>query len=130
MVSTLEAGPERGGEGEILGRLLGLYAEERRIYDEVLVLSRRQAELIGRGAALADLQRVLRRKRDCLDGIARLERAEGEARRAWEEGRHRWGGEARARLHGALQEIGGLIEEILECEERSDRLLLARAGSL
>jgi hypothetical protein len=108
--------------------LLGLYADERRLYGEILVLSRRQGDLLRTGAALPELRALLAAKRDRLDAIARLERAQAPARARWETERATGRGVASARLHAALREVATLIEEILVLEEHNDRLLLAESG--
>ncbi len=115
-------------ERELLGALLDLYAAESRLYQEILALSRRQSEMIRAGRALPEVRALLAAKRDRLDEVARLEEERAGARAMWVAGRDRWSGEAAARLHAALREVGGLIEEILTLEETNDRLLLEAAG--
>lgn len=111
--------------------LLKLYARERELYVEVLQLSREQAAMIRRGESLAAVRRILAAKRDRLDEVARLERLLAAPRRSWQ-GRRR--GErlpAAADLQQVLQDLGGLIEEILMAEAENDRLFLEMArGSL
>ncbi|MBK6898129.1 MAG: hypothetical protein IPH09_02260 [bacterium] len=107
--------------------LLKLYARERELYVEVLQLSREQAAMIRRGESLAAVRRILAAKRDRLDEVARLERLLAAPRRSWQ-GRHR--GErlpAAADLQQVLQDLGGLIEEILMAEAENDRLFLEMA---
>lgn len=106
--------------------LLHLYAGQRRLYGEILALSRRQGELLRGGARLGELRALLTAKRDRLDAIAGLEREHAAARATWE--RERAGNGGAARLHSALREVAVLIEEILETEELNDRLLLAETG--
>jgi len=115
-------------ETQLLERLLRLYAEERRIYSEVLSLSRRQGELVRHGEGIHKMHRILVAKQKHLDDIAHLEEADRTAREAWREHRERWSGTASARLHAAIQEVGSLIEEILLSEEENDRLLLEMTG--
>jgi len=107
--------------------LLKLYARERELYVEVLQLSREQAAMIRRGESLAAVRRILAAKRDRLDEVARLERLLAAPRRSWQ-GRRR--GErlpAAADLQQVLQDLGGLIEEILMAEAENDRLFLEMA---
>ncbi|MHB8079057.1 MAG: flagellar export chaperone FlgN [Candidatus Krumholzibacteriia bacterium] len=109
-----------------LEELLQLYAGERRLYGEILTLSRRQGELLRGGARIGELRALLTAKRDRLDAIAGLEREHAPARAGW--ARQRAGNAGAARLHAALREVAALIEEILEIEESNDRLLLAETG--
>lgn len=107
--------------------LLKLYARERELYVEVLQLSREQTAMIRRGESLAAVRRILAAKRDRLDEVARLERLLAAPRRTWQ-GRRR--GErlpAAADLQQVLQDLGGLIEEILMAEAENDRLFLEMA---
>jgi hypothetical protein len=113
-------------EALLLSKLLSLYAEEKRIYQRILQLTRQQGQIVRSGGEIRDVRRILEQKRDCLDSIARLEGAEGSNRRSWEEGRDRWSGSARARLQSAIQEVANLVEAILASEEQNDRLLLAQ----
>lgn len=115
-------------ERQLLERLLHLYAEERRIYSEVLSLSRRQGEVVRQGEGIHKMNQILVAKQKHLDEITRLEEADRTARNAWREHRERWSGTASARLHTAIQEVGSLIEEILLSEEENDRLLLEMMG--
>jgi hypothetical protein len=106
--------------------LLHLYAGQRRLYGEILALSRRQGELLRSGARMGELRALLTAKRDRLDAIARLEREHAPARVTWE--RERTVNAGAPRLHCALREVAVLIEEILETEEYNDQLLLAESG--
>lgn len=120
---------ERGAaERELLQSLLELYAGEAGLYREVLVLARRQLAAIRTGTPLSQVRDLLAAKSERLDAIARLELEQAGARTLWETRRDRWSGPAVARVHDALREVGGLIEEILVVEEQCDRLLLADAG--
>jgi hypothetical protein len=112
------------GESELLDRLLGLYAEEKELYGQVLELSRRQGEEIRRGGTLAQVRRILEQKKTCLDLVGRLEMTEHRTKVAWEKGRRDWSSGGRLQLHEAVQEVAGLIEKILICEERNDHLLI------
>ncbi len=114
-------------ERRLLDRLLGLYDEERRLYVEVLNLSRRQGEAIRGGASIGEVRRLLSRKKTCLETIGRLELTEGQNKAQWRQGRANWSPAGRARLHDALQDVGQLIENILECEEANDRALMELA---
>lgn len=111
-------------EGELLTRLLGLYAEERQLYAQVLELSRQQGETIRQGGSLAGVRRILESKNECLDLIGRLEMTEHRAKVAWEKGRHQWSTTGRRRLHETIQDVARLIEEILICEEKNDLILI------
>ena len=114
-------------ERRLLDRLLGLYEEERRLYVEVLNLSRRQGEAIRGGAPIGEIRRLLSRKKTCLETIGRLELTEGQNKSQWRQGRANWSPAGRAQLHDALQDVGQLIESILECEEANDRALMELA---
>jgi len=118
---------ETGADAALPG-LLALYGAERRLYGEILALSRRQGELLRAGATLTEIRGLLQEKRDRLDEIARLEQEHAASRALWAANRHGWRGGAAAALHQALREVGALIEQILEVEERNDRLLLAETG--
>lgn len=111
-------------ERQLLARLLGLYAAQRRLYGEVLELSRRQLDLVRGGAPLAEIRGLLAAKKARLETIGRLDGGESASREAWRLGRHRWTADGRAQLHRALGEVGCVIEEILACEEENDRALL------
>lgn len=117
---------EPASRAPALEDLLHLYAGQRRLYGEILALSRHQGELLRDGARLGELRALLTAKRDRLDAIARLEREHAPARATWE--RERSGNPGTARLHAALREVASLIEEILETEEHNDQLLLAETG--
>ena len=62
-----------------------------------------------------------------IDTIGRLELTEGQNKTQWRQGRANWSPSGRARLHDALQDVGQLIESILECEEANDRALMELA---
>lgn len=111
-------------EESLLDRLLGLYEEERDIYAQVLQLSRAQGEAIGGGGSLAAVRRILEQKKGCLDLIGRLELTEHRTKVAWEKGRSGWSTAGRRKLHDAVQEVAGLIEEILVAEEKNDLILI------
>ena len=113
-------------EQRILGRLLGLYEEQRGVYQQVLDLSRRQGEVVHAGGSLAEVRRILEQKKRSLELIGRLEMTERDAKRQWERGRTSWSAAGKARLHGTLAEVTDLIEDILACEERNDLELIAR----
>jgi hypothetical protein len=114
-------------ERRLLDRLLGLYDEERQLYLEVLTLSRRQGEAIRGGAPVGEVRRLLSRKKSCLETIGHLELTEKQNKSQWRQGRANWSPGGRARLHDALQDVGQLIESILECEEANDRALMELA---
>jgi hypothetical protein len=114
----------RPGEEDLLDRLLGLYEEERELYRQVLQLSREQGSAISHGASLASVRRILERKKACLDLIGRLELTEHRTKVTWEKGRHGWSTAGRRLLHDAIQEVAGLIEEILVAEEKNDLMLI------
>lgn len=126
MASQRSTDAERAREEQrVLGRLLALYDEQRRVYQRVLELSRRQGEIVRAGGPLADVQRVLAEKKRCLDLVARLEHGERESKAAWEQQRERWSAAGRARLHATLSDVTELIEDILACEEQNDRELIS-----
>jgi hypothetical protein len=112
------------GERALLDRLLALYAEQQRLYGEVLALSRRQGELVRAGAPLERIRGILQAKMACLSAIDRLETTAETSKRQWRQGRRQWSAEGRASLHRALEAVGEVIEEILACEEETDRELL------
>jgi len=114
----------RRSEQELLDRLLGLYEEERQLYARVLELSREQGETVNRGGSLASVRRILEQKKQCLDLIGRLELTEHRAKVEWEKGRQHWSSSGRRNLHDAVQEVAGLIEEILIREEKNDLILI------
>ena len=111
-------------EESLLDRLLGLYEEERELYAQVLQLSRAQGEAIGGGGSLSAVRRILERKKGCLDLIGRLELTEHRTKVAWEKGRSGWSTAGRRKLHEAVQDVAGLIEEILVAEEKNDLILI------
>ena len=111
-------------EDDLLDRLLGLYEEERALYAQVLELSREQGETVGGGGSLASVRRILEQKKGCLDLIGRLELTEHRTKVAWEKGRSGWSAPGRRKLHEAIQEIAGLIEDILVTEEKNDLILI------
>ena len=111
-------------EQGLLDRLLGLYEEERALYAQVLQLSMEQGEAIGGGGSLASVRRILEQKKGCLDLIGRLELTEHRTKVAWEKGRNGWSVQGRRKLHDAVQEIAGLIEDILVAEEKNDLILI------
>ena len=117
-------------EGELLQRLLGLYAEEKQIYAEVLDLSRRQGEIVRAGGSLVDVRRVLEKKKKCLEIINRLEMMEKRNKQEWERRRQEFSRGSRLQLQQALNQVSGLIEEILECEERNDLDLIEQASAI
>ena len=114
------------GESELLDRLLGLYEEERQLYVQVLQLSRQQGEAISEGGSLASVRRILEKKKSCLDLVGRLELTEHRTKVAWEKGRYGWTSGGRLKLHDAVQEVAGIIEKILICEERNDHILIEK----
>jgi hypothetical protein len=127
MAPRPSTGPDAAlAEQRVLGRLLGLYEEQRSVYERVLDLSRRQGEIVRAGGPLADVRRVLEEKKRCLTLVAQLETTERESKADWERNRHRWSAAGKARLHGVLSEVTEVIEEILACEEQSDLELIAR----
>jgi len=111
-------------EEGLLERLLGLYEEERELYAQVLQFSRDQGAAVSSGGSLASVRRILERKKGCLDLIGRLELTEHRTKVAWEKGRHGWSAPGRRKLHEAVQEVAGLIEEILVAEEKNDLILI------
>lgn len=117
-------------EGELLQRLLGLYAEERQIYGQVLELSRRQGEIVRAGGSLGDVRRVLEKKKKCLEIISRLELMEKRNKQEWERRRQEFSRGNRLQLQQALNQVSGLIEEILACEERNDLELIEQASAI
>jgi hypothetical protein len=128
MTMRTTAGPDGAVDRESpVPVLLQVYARERELYVEVLRLSREQTAMIRRGESLAAVRRVLTAKRDRLDEVARLERLLAAPRRSWQERRRQGGLPATADLQRLLQELGGLIEEILQVEAENDRLFLELA---
>lgn len=111
-------------EQQLLDRLLGLYGEQRALYEQVLDLSRGQRDLVRGGAPLSEIRALLERKKRCLETIRRLEQTEDQTKEHWRRGRPGWSAAGRARLHRTLAELGQMIEDILACEEENDRELL------
>lgn len=114
-------------ERRLLDRLLGLYAEQERLYAEILELSRRQRDLVRQGAPLGEVRAVLEQKKQRLETIGRLDLTEAGSKDQWREGRRGWSAVSRTRLHGALETVGRLIEDILACEQENDRELLQQS---
>ena len=114
-------------ERRLLDRLLGHYAEQERLYDEVLALSRQQQALVREGAPLVQVRAVLEQKKARLETIGRLEWTEDGAKEQWRRGRSGWSVEGRTRLHRALERVGRRIEEILAGEQENDRELLQQS---
>ncbi len=112
----------------LLEGLIDLFARERVLYEEVLQLSRDQADLIRDGESLRGIRRVLEAKRERLDEIARLERRGAEARACWERHRGDLRGSLPVRLQQSLVSMGELIEQILQVEAENDKLFLELAG--
>ena len=117
-------------EGELLQRLLGLYEEERQIYRQVLELSRQQGEIMRQGGGLGEIRRVLEKKKNCLEIIGRLELMEKRNKQDWERRRQGFSRASRNRLQQALNQVTGLIEEILTCEEENDLYLIEQARTI
>jgi len=117
-------------EHQLLGQLLGLYDEEHQVYGRVLELSGQQSEMVRQGSDMADLRRVLEKKKNCLDIIARLEKSGLENKREWEQRRATFSPNSRRRLQDSLHRVTALIEEILTCEEMNDLYLIDQARSL
>ncbi len=125
MAPPLTTSAERAAtERQLLGRLLGMYGEQRGLYEQVLELSRRQRDLVRRDAPLSEIRAVLQRKKDCLETIRRLELTEHGSKDHWRRGRPGWSAAGRAQLHRTLADLGQMIEDILACEEENDRELL------
>ncbi len=128
MAPAVSTNPDgRAVEADVLGRLLGLYEDEKRIYGQVLELSLRQGEALSRGASLQEIRSLLETKKSCLDTVSRLEASHGREKEAWEAGRGTWSVSARARLNAALRTVARIIEEILATEEKNDLILLQQA---
>jgi len=115
------------GGPDLLEGLIDIYGRERVLYQEVLQLSREQAELVRRGEGLAGIRLILDAKRERLDEISRLESVSTAARDAWEQRRLGPGGTQPARLQQSLQAVGALIEKILQVEAENDRLFMSMA---
>ena len=126
MAPRLSTAPDPLHEQRVLGRLLGLYEEQRRVYEQVLDLSRRQGEIVRAGGSLGEVCRILEKKKRCLGLIGRLEMTERGSKTAWESNRQKWSAAGKARLHATLAEVTDIIEEILACEEKNDLELMAR----
>lgn len=126
MASTACTGAERP-DAATLSRLVDLYERERRMYGEVLELSRRQGEAIRQGRSLEEIRGLLERKKLMLDMITHMEAGQGEARRRWEEHRRDLTGDLPARMQRVLSAVAATLEEILAVEADNDRLFLAFA---
>jgi len=126
MASTGSMGAERPDEAT-LARLVDLYERERRMYAEILDLSRRQGRAIRDGRPLEEIRGLLERKRLMLDMIVHMETSHFEARKGWEMHRHRLTGDLAARMQTVLGAVAGLLEEILALEAENDRLFLSFA---
>lgn len=120
----------RQREDILLRRLLNLYEEEAQIYHRILELSRQQGSLIRQGLPLSQIRKVLEMKKKCLETISRLEATERGAKQEWDHGRQQWSARGRSRLHDALGRVGGLIEQILVCEEDNDLQLIQQTRSV
>ena len=128
MGPTGSTGAELGRELERrLQDLLDLYDREHRLYCEVLDLSRRQQQLIRERASLGRIREILEAKRERLSRIGEMEREHGPARRYWRQRGHLLQGPLAVRLQQRLQDVGGLIERILQEEAENDRLFLEQA---
>jgi len=126
-ITSREAGKP---EGVLLERLLSLYDEESQIYGQVLELSRQQGEIVRRGGGLGEVRQVLQKKKNCLEIIGRLERMEARHKQEWELRRQEFSGRSRARLRESLNQVTGLIEAILSCEEKNDLYLIEQARAI
>jgi len=125
MVSLLTSSAERAAtERQLLDRLLGMYGEQRRLYEQVLELSRTQQQLVRDGAPLGEVRAVLDQKKRRLETVRRLELTEHDSKDSWRAGRPGWSAAGRAQLHRTLVDLGQMIEDILACEEENDRELL------
>ena len=111
-----------------LEALLDLYERERVMYGEVLELARTQLAAVRRGADMDEIRTLLEKKKQMLDMIASMEGQFSDARELWERHRGRLSGELPSRMHDGLRRLGGVIEEILDEEARTDRLFLEQAG--
>jgi len=111
-------------EGQLLDNLLGMYAQQHDLYQEILDLSRRQRDLVREGAPLGQIRGLLQRKKQRLDTIRGLEARADDSKDRWRRGRPGWSPSSRARLHRTLAELGRVIEDILTCEEENDLELL------
>lgn len=126
MASTPCTAAERPNDAA-LARLVELYESERRLYAEILDLSRRQGEAIRAGRPLEEIRGLLERKRLMLEMIVHMEAGCLEARRGWEAHRHRLTGDLASRMQAVLAAVAGLLEEILTVEAENDRLFLSFA---
>ncbi len=108
-------------EQDMIRRLTALYQEQGEIYQQILELSRLQGEMVRGGRSLGEIRQVLQKKNVCLEIVKRLELTERQARRQWEEGKRRWSAGSQQVMNRALQNVGGLIEEILLVEEKNDQ---------
>jgi len=120
----------RRPEGELLQRMLSLYAEEEEIYQRVLALSRQQGEIVRQRGSLGEVRRVLQQKKNCLELIGRLELMEKGNKRAWQQRRQTFSRDSRQRLQSSLNAVTSLIEEILTCEEQNDLYLIEQARTI
>jgi len=126
MASTFSTAAERPDDAA-LTRLVELYESERRLYGEILDLSRRQGRAIRDGRPLEEIRGLLERKRLMLEMIVHMEAGCQEARRGWEAHRHRLAGDLAARMQTVLAAVAALLEEILAVEAENDRLFLSFA---
>jgi len=127
-------GPTRSTGAEVarqrerqLQDLLDLYGRERRLYGSVLELSRRQGELIRQQADLPAIRELLEHKRHYLDQVNDLESVQAEALAYWQHRRTLLSGPLVVQLQQALQEVGDVIEQILQLEAENDHLFLQQA---
>lgn len=118
------------GEQELFARLSDLYEEQRQIYSQILDLSRRQGDMVRRGACLTEIRQVLEKKNICLEIIKRSECTERTAKNLWEQGKARWSAHNQEHLNAALHGVSSLIEEILVCEERNDQAFIQQMRAL
>ena len=126
-MASRSTSPEPGGtERAALARLLRFYAQEEELYARILAFAEQQEEIVRTGAAIGEIRGLLERKQDCLDEVGRIETAEHATRTAWEREHGAWSADGRAQLLAARARITTLIEEILACEERNDRELIAQ----
>ena len=130
MASRMTSPERRQAESDLLERLLGLYAQEEQLYTRVLALAAQQYEVIHSGSAIAAIRRILARKQSCLEEIGRLEAEESAARADWERRHGVWSPAGWSRLLAGRARITALIEEILVCEERNDRELIAQTAEV
>lgn len=131
MAPLPSTGPEAPpAERRILDGLVTLYEEQRRLYLEVLELSRRQGEIIRSDGGMDRVRAVLEQKKEHLGTISRLDRTEQDRKAAWLRGRDRWSAAGRKRLHESINAVTKVVEEIVACEERNDLELIARTRNL